>query len=797
MHSQFLVSTRVLGRLKRTVPEDMKEGLLHHNDEAKSTNWKLQANLLLESEVRLPGKELPAKRRVVRPVNGISSVNWRRPVKPTFRRPSFPTRPWSLHVTPFQEQSASEEVGAHPARNRFGFSSYPTSPPPLRRIHEAAGALTRWRNRTVFLCCWVVGILCTGMYSRERGKGGNDGPLDQPGSLKNKRQRSDALNRWRSKKNRASPMCQGSGSSPSLVPPQIGAPLFRTTSSDDALAEVTCVGATAVPTTAGSSVPEVLRPAAGSRLNDGRHLLGSVPSEPSILREQRCCQHCGAKKIAYETVKFCCSEGAIKLATHPIPDLLRDLLFSSSHESQLFRTCIRTINNQFAFTSLGVKYDQELSKRNRGVYTFRIQGQMYHFISDLESANNLQLYFHDTAHEVSNRLAACPRLTESITVKILKILESNPYAKFFRGLENLSNLDDCHIVLRAVPALDQRIYNQPTESEVAALWVDNGSNEETCRRDIQVHSRGGLSHKIQYYFGCYDPLQYPVLFPFGQIGWHEEDLIHREENVGSFVHEDPSFVSMREYYAYKLQIRTAWIQGTASLGAINQPLWFGACMNCRKKFELQVTSAILCSSCNKQSQISARARIPIKIEDGTGSIAAVVYGEDVELLTKFSGVQLQQADEKGEYILEKLDANMRGKHIVCFVRMFNVNGPSYSVVKLYKDKDQEDEPALIENEKETKQSLSGDKELLESQLFTPSAKACLEEVAAQILKTEVQGQPKASVRRVLNLENESSDSMGSTSALGNDYVPGTSGEGSGTNGENQSDSPLKKARTHT
>ncbi|GER39693.1 tetratricopeptide repeat protein [Striga asiatica] len=285
----------------------------------------------------------------------------------------------------------------YPSRSTITFSSYPTSPPPLRRIHEAAGALPRWRNRTVFLCCWVVGILCTGMYSRERGKGGNDGLLDQPVLFK-------------TKGNEVMPLIDGGLKR--IVHPLCAKVLVLlrrlTTSSDDALAEVTCVGATAVPTTAASS-----------RLNDGRHLLGSVPSEPSRLREQRCCQHCGAKKIAYETVNFSCSEGAIKLATHPIPDLLKDLLFLSSHESQLFRTCIRTINNQFAFTSLGVKYDQELSKRNRGVYTFRIQ----------ESANNLQLYFHDTSHEVSNCLAACPRLTESITVKILKILESNPYAK--------------------------------------------------------------------------------------------------------------------------------------------------------------------------------------------------------------------------------------------------------------------------------------------------------------------------------------------------------------------------------
>lgn len=26
---------------------------------------------------------------------------------------------------------------------------------------------------------------------------------------------------------------------------------------------------------------------------------------------------------------------------------------------------------------------------------------------------------------------------------------------------------------------------------------------------------------MHYYFGCYDPLQYPLLFPNGESGWHQ------------------------------------------------------------------------------------------------------------------------------------------------------------------------------------------------------------------------------------------------------------------------------------
>ena len=39
-----------------------------------------------------------------------------------------------------------------------------------------------------------------------------------------------------------------------------------------------------------------------------------------------------------------------------------------------FRTYVRTYNNTFAFTSFGVKYDKNLCMRNKGIYTFRVQG---------------------------------------------------------------------------------------------------------------------------------------------------------------------------------------------------------------------------------------------------------------------------------------------------------------------------------------------------------------------------------------------------------------------------------------
>ena len=82
-------------------------------------------------------------------------------------------------------------------------------------------------------------------------------------------------------------------------------------------------------------------------------------------------------------------------------------------------------------------------------------------------------------------------------------------------------MKDLHIYIRLDVALDQRVYNTPLASQVAAIWVEDDSSRDHSSQDIIVYSHFGSSHRVQYYFGCYDPLQYPLLFPYGHVGWHQ------------------------------------------------------------------------------------------------------------------------------------------------------------------------------------------------------------------------------------------------------------------------------------
>ncbi|KAL3532992.1 hypothetical protein ACH5RR_006513 [Cinchona calisaya] len=129
------------------------------------------------------------------------------------------------------------------------------------------------------------------------------------------------------------------------------------------------------------------------------------------------------------------------------------------------RKNVRTCNNSLAFSSLGVKYDHDLTKNTKGVYTFH-------------------LYFFDTEEEVSKRLDASPKLRE-ITMKLLmNVLAENPYAKFFKGLRNIPNIEEKNIVLNSNLGLDQRVHNLPSTSQVAAIWTK--SDDQNLDKSVHI-----------------------------------------------------------------------------------------------------------------------------------------------------------------------------------------------------------------------------------------------------------------------------------------------------------------------
>ncbi|XP_026459925.1 uncharacterized protein LOC113360655 [Papaver somniferum] len=89
-----------------------------------------------------------------------------------------------------------------------------------------------------------------------------------------------------------------------------------------------------------------------------------------------------------------------------------------------------------------------------------------------------------------------------------------------------------------------RTYNMPTSPQVAAVLVGGEEPSEVLPRDIIVETNSGKLLNVPDTACFYDPLQYPLLHPYGSFGW---DLTIFGDNAKR--------ISCRAYYAYMLQIR--------------------------------------------------------------------------------------------------------------------------------------------------------------------------------------------------------------------------------------------------
>ncbi|PWZ37109.1 hypothetical protein Zm00014a_013946 [Zea mays] len=273
----------------------------------------------------------------------------------------------------------------------------------------------------------------------------------------------------------------------------------------------------------------------------------NLPEETHMLKPVPDCGYCTAKKFEYEPPGFCCRGGKVELAPLDTPPQLRSM----------------TTN-----------------VRDSGIYTFWAQGMMYHNIKSFgkeggSEHKHLELYFYDDDPSLEHRYRKCReeqlQKDKEVIKQIVGILHGNPYSEHLRSMGHVENLDDYHIALNLDQTLNQKTYNTPLTSEVAAVWIKGSERRGQFSKSVMLHGKDRSSHVICSYHGCYDALSYPLFFPKGELGWHanipkvgvsmdEVDAYratHRANNSNDEDAESPTHlcVSVRDYYCYKFQIR--------------------------------------------------------------------------------------------------------------------------------------------------------------------------------------------------------------------------------------------------
>lgn len=281
----------------------------------------------------------------------------------------------------------------------------------------------------------------------------------------------------------------------------------------------------------------------------------NIPDNTNMLKNKENCIYCNAKKFQYESEGLCCRKGQIRLANPETPPELMRLWTSNDSDARHFRNNIRFFNGHFSFTSLYCHLDSETTDMKKaGIYTFRAHGQMYHNIQSFGNSRSdpkhLELYFYDDDPSLEHRYRRCRedkyKQDKHVVTILTQILRENPYSKQFITLGQNENLDDYRLILNLDQRLDQRTYNAPITSEVAAVWIEGNERRNTFDKNIILHGNNNEIQGIKSYYGCYDPLSYPLFFPRAELGWHSniprantilEEL--RKDNVDCNNNDDP------------------------------------------------------------------------------------------------------------------------------------------------------------------------------------------------------------------------------------------------------------------
>ncbi|XP_024976216.1 uncharacterized protein LOC112514116 [Cynara cardunculus var. scolymus] len=314
------------------------------------------------------------------------------------------------------------------------------------------------------------------------------------------------------------------------------------------------------------------------------------------LREKKC----GMKTI----YSLCCLHGKVQLPKKKeMGTSYVNRFRCADSKSKYFMKNIRRNNSMFSFTSMGGKYDTSINSGN-APYIYRLNGQNYHRMGSLLPPDGRkpkfsQLYIYDTKNEVSNRHSsfsekqeASASNSDSLDIEIIQYLKNILDAKnvLVKSCRIARDCFDCYLDVKLKLRLigkrekDGRTYNLPTASEVAALIVgDDGGTIE--KSDIIVQYQTGYLQAISELHHSYLPLQYTLLFSYGEDGYRL-DIPRREQkvlrcetydapcNVQEQGEWDVSNIGQRVILPYSFTGR-AWYMMQNYLDAMSLCKWYG------------------------------------------------------------------------------------------------------------------------------------------------------------------------------------------------------------------------------
>jgi len=246
-----------------------------------------------------------------------------------------------------------------------------------------------------------------------------------------------------------------------------------------------------------------------------------------------------------------------------MPDEMIQLFTGNDDAAKNFRNNIRQYNNAMSFVSFGAKVTPP---PGYGPYCFKIQGMVHHRVSSLHSENvndsaygQLYILDFDAANDVRLARGANSGLRKEILSKLNGILQKwNLYVKSHKTMQEKITEDSALaaeenrppksfvMCFYHEPTSDMRRYNNPTYSEVAAIF-ETTDGAPPSHRCISIYTKEGTIKNDSMHT---DPMCYSLLWPKGEPGWHIG--LPTGGVCTTKVREN---VTMREHILYRIAVR--------------------------------------------------------------------------------------------------------------------------------------------------------------------------------------------------------------------------------------------------
>ncbi|CAN1256870.1 ATP-dependent DNA helicase PIF1 [Linum perenne] len=257
------------------------------------------------------------------------------------------------------------------------------------------------------------------------------------------------------------------------------------------------------------------------------------------------CKYCGACFWPQEALRhagrktnpkyaLCCQHGKVDITLlQETPLLLNQLLSPEGNElARHYQKHIRSYNAAFSWTSFGAKFSQHLLN-SRGPYSLVLCGENYHYMGSIlplegQRPRYSQLYVFDPASEITDRLSNVSSSTRTLNEELMTALkdmldEYNALTKSFRrvrdALQQPEN-EDLRLRICGSRVEHDRRYELPTETDLAGL-IPGDFEPDHDDRDIIVNHRSVGLTRITSLNPLFDSLHFPLLFPYGNDGYHE------------------------------------------------------------------------------------------------------------------------------------------------------------------------------------------------------------------------------------------------------------------------------------